>query len=559
MFTPALCATILKRGKHKDIETQKGFFGWFNRLFYKTSRGYERFVGKTFGAKLPFLLMYVGVVGVLVFVFTKLPTSFVPEEDQGTLMTVVQLPAGSTMNQTEAVMEQVANYYNTQEKDNVDAVFTITGFSFMGSGQNTGMAFIKLKDWDSRVGKANTAQAIAERAKAMNGIIKEAKMVMPIAPPPIRGFDNASGFNLQLQDRSGLGREKLLEARDLLIGKAMQDKETIATIRPNGQEDTPKLKLDISQEQAAAYGLSMNHINATIAQAWGGSYVNDFIDRGRIKKVYMQGEPSSRTVPEDIGKWYVRNQAGDMVSFNAFATSKWEYGSPSLNRYNGFSSVALTGSASAGKSTGEAMVAMENMMKDLPEGIGFEWSGLSLEEKKSSGEALWLYAISILVVFLCLAALYESWSIPFSVMLVIPLGVVGAVLFTLFRGFANDVYLQVGLLTVIGLSAKNAILIIEFAKELQEKGNSLKEAVMTAARMRLRPIIMTSLAFGIGVVPLYFATGAGSGSQNAVGTSVLGGVITATFLGVFFIPMFYIWVRTLFPHKSTDNQPTKIS
>lgn len=419
----------------------------------------------------------------------------------------------------------------------------------MGSGQNTGMAFIKLKDWSERKGKDNSAQAIASRAMMMNGSIKEATLVYPVAPAPIQGFD-AGGFSLQLQDRGGVGHEKLLEARNMLMGMAMQDPENIGSIRPSGQADAPKLKIDINQEQAAAYQLSLADINNTIAQAWGGSYVNDFIDRGRIKKVYMQGEPSSRTVPEDINKWYVRNSQGQMIAFNAFASSDWAYGSPTLTRYNGFSSMALTGEAADGKSTGDAIVAIETMMKNLPAGIGYEWTGLSLEEQKSAGRAPLLYAISMLAVFLCLAALYESWSIPFAVMLVVPLGVVGAVLFTVMRDFANDVYLQVGLLTVVGLSAKNAILIIEFAKEIQESGKSLKESVMTAARMRLRPIIMTSLAFGIGVVPLYLATGAGSGSQNAVGTSVLGGVMTATFLGIFFIPMFYVWVRTLFPYQS---------
>ncbi len=555
IFTPALCVTILKRGQHKDVQTQKGFFGWFNRLFLKASQKYEGFVGKTFNAKFVYLVLYVVIVAIFARTFVKLPSSFVPEEDQGMLMTIVQLPAGSTMDKTNQVMDKVLGYYQTQEKDNVDSVFTISGFSFMGSGQNMGMAFVKLKDWSERTTDKSTAQAIAQRAMVMNGIIPEAKLILPLAPPAIQGFGTSSGFDLQLQDRGGVGHEKLLEARNMLMGMAMQSKDTIGSIRPGGQEDAPKLKIDINREQAAAYNLSMSSINSTISQAWGSSYVNDFIDRGRIKKVYLQGKPDSRATPEDIAKWYVRNNNGEMISFASFATSRWQYGSPNLTRYNGFSSMALQGTSAPGKSTGESIAAMEAMMKQLPEGIGHEWTGLALEEQKSGGKAPILYAISILVVFLCLAALYESWSIPFSVLLVIPLGVLGAVLFTAMRGFSNDVYLQVGLLTVVGLSAKNAILIIEFAKEIQEKGKSLKESVMTAARMRLRPIIMTSLAFGIGVVPLYQATGAGSGSQNAVGTSVLGGVITATFLGIFFIPMFYVWVRTIFPykHKPTVN------
>ncbi len=548
IFTPALCVTILKRKKHVDIQTQKGFFGWFNRFFYKASSRYEGFVGKTYAAKLIYLGVYAAIIAVMAFIFMRLPGSFVPEEDQGEVMTLVQLPSGATLDKTKAVMDKVSEYYKTQEADNVESVMAISGFSFMGSGQNMGMAFIKLKDWDDRPGKQNSAQAIAQRAMRMNAMIPEASLVFPLAPPPIQGFGNASGFDMQLQDASGVGHEALLEARNQLMGMAMQN-PAIASIRPGDQEDAPKLKVDVNQEQAAAHGVNIANINSTIAQAWGGSYINDFVDRGRIKKVYLQGDADSRTVPEDINKWYVRNDNGDMVSFGAFATSQWEYGSPSLNRYNGLSSMALTGGAAPGTSTGEAMAAMEEMAAQLPDGIDFEWTGLSLQEKQSGGQAPLLYALSILVVFLCLAALYESWSIPFAVLLVIPLGVIGAVLLSMLHGMANDVYLQVGLLTVVGLSAKNAILIIEFAKEIQESGKSLKESVMQAARLRLRPIIMTSLAFGMGVVPLYLSTGAGSGSQNAVGTSVVGGVITATLLGVFFIPMFYVWVRTLFPYK----------
>lgn len=554
IFTPALCVTILKRQPHKDVHTQKGFFGWFNRFFFKASRDYEHFVGKTFNAKWFFAIAYVGVIIVIALIFMRLPTSFVPEEDQGMLMTLVQLPAGSTLDQTEEVMAKVGGYFHEQEADNVESVFTVSGFSFGVSGQNTGLAFVKLKDWGERNTKDSVAQAIAGRAMVLNAMIPEATLVYPIAPPAIQGFGNASGFNLQLQDIGGVGHAKLLDARNMLLGMSAQN-EHVVGVRPNGQEDAPKLKVNINQEQAAAYDLDMTTINTTLAQAFGGSYVNDFIDRGRIKKVYMQGNPDSRATPEDINKWHVRNAQGQMIGFGAFSDSQWEFGSLALHRYNGLSSLNVQGAAAPGKSTGDAMLAMEEMIAQLPEGIGHEWTGLSLEERKSGGQALPLYIISMLVVFLCLAALYESWSVPFSVMLVIPLGVIGAVVFTMLRGFANDVYLQVGLLTVIGLSAKNAILIIEFAKAIQESGKSLKESVMTAARLRLRPIIMTSLAFGIGVVPLMIATGAGSGSQNAVGTSVVGGVITATFLGVFFIPMFYVWVRSVFPykHKKTTN------
>ncbi|EGE25110.1 efflux RND transporter permease subunit [Moraxella catarrhalis] len=548
VFTPALCVTILKRQAHKDINIQTGFFGWFNRFFYQTSRRYENFIGKTYASKLAYLAVYTGIVAVMALIFMRLPSSFVPEEDQGAVMTLVQLPAGSTLDKTNAVMDKLANYYHDKETDNIESVFTISGFGFMGSGQNSGMAFIKLKDWDERAGSENTAQSIARRAMVMNMMIPEASLIFPIAPPPIQGFGNTSGFDLQLKDVGGVGHEALLDARNQLMGMAMQN-PAIASIRPGGQEDAPKLKVDINQAQAAAYGVPLTAINDTIAQAWGGSYVNDFIDRGRIKKVYIQGEPDSRVVPEDINRWYVRNQSGEMVSFGAFSGSQWEYGSPSLARYNGVSSMVLTGSAALGVSTGDAMEAMAQMASQLPAGIDFEWTGLSLEQQKSGGQAPILYALSILVVFLCLAALYESWSVPFAVILVIPLGVIGSLLLTKIHGLANDVYLQVALLTVIGLSAKNAILIIEFAKEIQESGQALKASIMMAARMRLRPIIMTSLAFGVGVVPLYIATGAGSGSQNAVGTGVLGGVLTSTFLGIFFIPMFYVWVRTLFPYK----------
>lgn len=556
VFTPALCVTILKRQPHKDIATQKGFFGWFNRTFYKASSSYERFVGKTFNSKLIFLAVYAAIIAVLGFFFVRLPSSFVPEEDQGMIMTMVQLPAGSTIDKTNAVMDKISEYYRTKEEANVEGVMAISGFSFMGSGQNMGLAFVKLKDWSERTSADNSAQAIAKRAMALNVMIPESSLIFPLAPPAIQGFGTSNGFKMQLQNVGGHTHEELLEARNMMMGLAAQN-PTIASVRPGGQEDAPKLKLDINQEQAMAYGLSMSSINSTIASAWGSSYVNDFIDRGRVKKVYMQGEPDSRAVPEDISKWYVRNSAGEMVPYSAFATSQWQYASPSLARYNGVPTMGLEGSSAPGKSTGEAMAAMESIAEQLPDGFDIEWTGLSLEERKSSGQAPMLYALAIVVVFLCLAALYESWSIPFSVLLVIPLGVLGAILLTTIHGLSNDVYLQVGLLTVVGLSAKNAILIIEFAKELQESGKTLKESVMEAARMRLRPIIMTSLAFGIGVVPLYIASGAGSGSQNAVGTSVLGGVITATLLGVFFIPMFYVWVRTLFPYKSKPAETTQ--
>ena len=557
IFTPALCVTLLKRSKSHEkgnSEDQKGFFGWFNRSFTKASRSYEKSVGKSFRLKWVYLIIYAAIIGIMAVVFLRIPGSFLPEEDQGIMFTAVQLPAGSTLNETQAVLDKVSAYYNGQEPDNVASAFTIAGFSFVGQGQNVGIAFVKLSDWADRKGEENTARAVSDRAQGYFFTQINEATVFNIIPPAISGLGNSSGFDLMLQDSGNVGHEGLLEARNMLLGMAAQN-DKVAGVRPNGQEDAPQLKVDINQEQAAAYGLSMANINSVISTAWGSSYINDFIDRGRVKRVFVQGEPSSRTNPDDIGKWYVRNNSGDMISFDAFSSSKWETGSPGLTRYNSLASMNIQGSAAPGLSTGEAMEAMEAMVEQLPDGISYEWTGLSLEEQKSGAQAPMLYAISILVVFLCLAALYESWSIPFSVLLVIPLGVLGAVLFTWFRGLSNDIYLQVGLLTVVGLSAKNAILIIEFARDHQEEGYTLKEAVMTAARQRLRPIIMTSLAFGLGVVPLFIATGAGSGSQNAIGTSVVGGVVTATLLGIFFIPMFYIWVRSMFPHKYENNKP----
>lgn len=558
VLTPALCATILKRTKAHDKhnEHQKGFFGAFNRMFMRLSQRYEGFVGRSVSKRWLYLIPYALVIGALAFLFMRIPSSFIPEEDQGMLMTLIQLPAGASQDQTQDVVEKVNNYFHTQEKDNVDAVFTVNGFSFAGQGQNMGLAFIKLKDWDARPGANNTAQSIAKRAMGYFMTQVNEAQVYAIAPPAIQGLGTATGFDLQLQDTGNIGHDGLLQARNMLLGMAAQSKE-VAGVRPNGQEDSPQYKVNVNYDAAAAMGVSPASINSVLTTAWGSSYINDFMDRGRIKKVYMQGDADSRTTPDDINKWYVRNASSQMIPFSSFATGEWQFGSPTLTRYNSLSSMNLQGNAAPGLSTGQAMKAMEGMIAKLPAGIGYEWTGLSLEEKKSGAQAPMLYAISILVVFLCLAALYESWSIPFAVLLVVPLGVLGAALFTGLRGLSNDIYLQVGLLTVVGLSAKNAILIIEFAKERQDAGHSLFDSVTVAARQRLRPIIMTSLAFGIGVVPLFLAKGAGSGSQNAIGTSVLGGVVTATILGVFFIPMFYVWVRSIFKDKKhgTGNPP----
>lgn len=553
IFTPALCVTLLKRQKNHG-EDKKGFFGWFNRTFDKTSRSYENIIGKSVNVKWLYALGYAAIIGLMAVIFMRIPGSFLPEEDQGIMITLVQLPSGSSLDETQAVLDKVSGYYESQEPDNVASVFTVAGFSFAGQGQNMGLAFVRLSDWEGRVGKENSAQAVADRAMGYFFTQINEAQVFAVVPPAITELGNASGFDLMLQDVGNIGHDGLVEARNQLLGMASQS-DQVAGVRPNGQEDAPQLKVNIDQEQAAAYGLPLSSINSVLSTAWGSSYVNDFVDRGRVKRVFVQGEADSRTNPEDINKWYVRNDKGDMISFDAFSDSEWQHGSPRLTRYNSFPSMNIQGNAAPGLSTGEAMEAMEAMVGQLPEGVGYEWTGMSLEEKKSGAQAPMLYALSILVVFLCLAALYESWSVPFAVILVIPLGVLGAVMFTWFRDFANDIYLQVGLLTIVGLSAKNAILIIEFAKEHQEAGMSLKDSVMIASRQRLRPIIMTSLAFGLGVLPLYLATGPGAGSQNAIGTSVVGGVLTATFLGIFFIPMFYVWVRTIFKYKGdgTNN------
>mgnify|MGYP000535349493 FL=1 len=556
VLTPALCATLLKPVS-PDHHDKKGFFGWFNRSFNRASHGYQSAVGGILKRGIRFGLVYAAIIGLMAFLFVKLPTAYLPDEDQGLLFTLVQLPAGATQERTLETMKQVEDYYLTQEKDTVKSVFAITGFSFAGNGQNMGLAFVRLKDWDERTGAGQDVQSIAGRAMGAFSQLKDG-MVFAIAPPAVIELGNANGFDLQLQDTGNIGHDQLLAARNMLLGMASQNPKLVG-VRPNGQEDTPQYKVNVNQSQAAAMGVSIADINSVLSTGWGSSYVNDFIDRGRVKRVFMQGDAESRNAPEDLSQWYVRGKAGQMVPFSAFATGEWTYGAPKLDRYNGLSSFNIQGAAAAGVSSGEAMKEVEQIIAKLPAGVGFEWSGLSFEEMKSSGQTPLLYSLSLLVVFLCLAALYESWSIPFAVMMVVPLGVLGAVLATVGRGFSNDVYFQVGLLTVIGLSAKNAILIVEFAKELQEQGKGLRDAVLESVRLRLRPIIMTSLAFGLGVLPLALSTGAGSGSQNAIGTGVLGGMLGATVLGIFFIPLFYFWVRSIFkPKVHPEDQPTRL-
>ncbi|MBK0124298.1 efflux RND transporter permease subunit [Pantoea sp. S61] len=552
ILTPALCATMLKPIKKGEHGKTTGFFGWFNRLFDKSTNHYVDSVGHIVRSTGRYLVIYLVIVVGMAYLFLKLPTSFLPEEDQGLLLAQAQLPAGATQERTQKVLDQVTDYFLNKEKDSVNSVFTVNGFGFAGRGQNTGIAFVSLKPWDERGDASLKVPAIAGRAMQALGQIKDA-MVFPFNLPAIIELGNATGFDFMLTDQGNLGHEKLTAARNQLFGMIAQHPDTLVGVRPNGMEDTPQYKLIIDQEKAQALGVSLSDINTTLGAGWGGSYVNDFIDRGRVKKVYVMGQADSRMLPDDISKWFVRNSSGTMVPFSAFSSAKWQYGSPRLERYNGLPSMEILGQAAPGKSSGDAMNLMEELAGKLPAGIGYDWTGMSYQERLSGNQAPALYAISLIVVFLCLAALYESWSIPFSVMLVVPLGVVGALIFTTLRGLSNDVYFVVGLLTTIGLSAKNAILIVEFAKDLMEKeGKGLVESTLEAARMRLRPILMTSLAFILGVLPLAISTGAGSGAQNAVGTGVMGGMVTATALAIFFVPVFFVVVRRRFSKNKAE-------
>jgi multidrug efflux pump len=501
-------------------------------------------------------LVYAAVIGVMAVLYVRLPTAFLPEEDQGILFAQVQAPPGATSVRTDAIIDQARSYFMNDEKDSVESVFSVSGFGFAGHGQNAGLLFVKLKDWSLRPAASQRVQAVAGRAMRRFAGIKDA-IVFAFAPPAVMELGNANGFDIELQDRAGLGHDKLIAARNQLLGMAGKSPLLMA-VRPNGMEDAPQYQIHIDREKASALGLSMSDINQTLSAAWGSSYINDFIDRGRVKRVYVQGDAPSRMMPDDLNKWYVRNTTGSMVPFSAFASAEWGTGPQKLERYNGVPSVEVLGQPAIGRSTGDAMTEIEALSAKLPAGIGFEWTGLSYEERLSGSQAPALYAISLIVVFLCLAALYESWSIPAAVMMVVPLGVVGAVTATWMRGLSNDVYFQVGLLTTIGLSAKNAILIVEFAKDFFDRGASLMDAAAQAARQRLRPILMTSLAFILGVLPLAISSGAGSGSQNAIGTGVIGGMLTATFLAIFLVPLFFVVILRLFrvkPGKPGQEQP----
>ncbi|MCU4580243.1 multidrug efflux RND transporter permease subunit AdeJ [Acinetobacter gyllenbergii] len=561
-FTPALCATLLKQhdpNKQESNNIFARFFRWFNRSFERLSEKYQGGVNRMTHHKLFSGVLYIVVIAALVGIYKVLPSSFLPEEDQGVVMTLVQLPPSASLERTDKVIDTMTGYFLNKEKENVESIFTVAGFSFTGVGQNAGLAFIKLKDWSERTTPESQIGAIIQRGMALNMIVKDASYIMPLQLPAMPELGVASGFDIQLKDASGQGHEKLIAARNAILGMASQDKR-LAGVRPNGQEDTPQYQITIDQAQAGAMGVSIADINSTMSMAWGGSYINDFVDRGRVKKVYVQGEADTRMMPEDLNKWYVRNNKGEMVPFSGFAKGEWTYGSPRLERYNGVSSVNIQGTPAPGVSSGDAMLAMEEIIGKLPSmgltGFDYEWTGLSLEERDSGSQTAPLLVLSLLIVFLCLAALYESWSVPVSVLLVVPLGIVGAFALTwlgmLIKGDPNlsfNIYFQVAIVAVIGLSAKNAILIVEFAKELQEQGEELFEATLHAAKMRLRPIIMTTLAFGFGVLPLALASGAGAGSQHSVGYGVLGGVISSTLLGIFFIPVFFVWIRSIFKYK----------
>ena len=552
IFTPALCATLLKPIPAGGHVSNKLFAG-FNRLVERVTNGYEGYVAHILKRGLRFMALYGLLCLVLGVLFLRLPTSFVPDEDQGVLMVSLQLPAGATRERTNKVIDQVEQYFLDEEKSTLSSTFLVAGFGLGSSGQNVGLGFIRLKDWSERTLDSQSVSAIRGRAMAALGQIKDAQ-IFALAPPSIPGLGSTGGFSMQLLDPGGLGTEKLTAAANALVIAANQE-PSLQGVRINGAADTAQYILDIDNAKAGALGVSVSDLNSVLATAWGGSYVNDYIDRGTVKKVYVQGRADARMLPEDLSKWNVRNNNGDMVPFSAFTTGRWTTGSPTLSRFDGDSSIQIQGDAVAGVSSGDAISLMEQLAQQTAEGFSVAWSGLSYEERLAGSNASTLYLFSLLVVFLCLAALYESWSVPLSVLLVLPVGVLGTVLATQLRGLENDVYFQVGLLTILGLSAKNAILIVEFAKTAVDEGQDVVEATLHACRQRLRPIVMTSMAFGLGVLPLVVSSGAGSGSQHAVGTGVIGGVLSATLLGVFLIPLLYVVVHKLFAKRRATDTP----
>jgi multidrug efflux pump len=541
-FTPALCATLLKPQKDQK---KKGLFGWFNTWFDRGNNRYENGVKRVTGRTGRWMIVFAVIVVVMGVLYTRLPSAFMPDEDQGVMFVQVTTPPGATSERTAKVLAQVSDYLLDQEKVSVKSVFAINGFSFAGRGQNSGLAFVSMNPWDKRTGAKNRVQAVAQRAQGYFSSHIHDAQAFAFAPPAVLELGNATGFDFELLDSANHGHDALIAARNQLLGAAAGNSK-LAQVRPNGSEDEPQYRFDIDWEKASALGITLTDINNTLSAGWGSQYVNDFIDRGRVKKVFIQGEPRSRMLPDDLTAWFVRNANGQMVPFSSFANATWISGSPKLERYNGVPSAELLGAPAAGQSTGAALDIMEQLAKKLPQGFDFQWTGLSYEERLAGSLTLVLYAISLVVVFLCLAALYESWSIPVAVMLVVPLGIFGAVLATMLRGLDNDVFFQVGLLTTVGLSAKNAILIVEFAKDGYDNGMDLIEATVHAAKQRLRPILMTSLAFVLGVMPLALSSGAGSGGQNAIGTGVIGGMISGTVLAIFFVPVFFVGVLTLF-------------
>ena len=547
-LTPALCASLLKPAKHHDRPK-----GPIARLAARGNELYRRSVHYAVRRIFRFLLVFAAITAALGVLFVRLPSAFLPDEDQGVMLVQAILPAGATIDRSFDVARQIEHYFLEDEADSVQSVMMIVGYSFAGRGQNAMMAFVKLKDWDLRDTPDKKVGAVAGRAYQRFAGIKDA-LVFAFPPPAIVELGTSNGFDFELMDRAGLGHEKLMAARNQLLGMAAQDPD-LAMVRPNGLDDTPQFRVEIDREKAKALGLSLSDINSTLSTAWGSAYVNDFVEGGRVKKVYLQADAPYRMLPEDMSRWYVRNHAGEMVPVSSFSRTLWTYGSPRLERYNGVPAVQIQGSAAPGKSSGAAMAAMERLASTLPVGIGFEWTGLSFEERAAGAQAPALYAISVLVVFLCLAALYESWTVPLSVILVVPLGVFGAVLAVTLRGLPNDIYFQVGLLTTVGLSAKNAILIVEFAKSLYDDGMDLIDATVLACRQRLRPILMTSFAFILGVLPLATSSGAGAGSQNAIGIGVMGGMISATVLAVLFVPVFFVAVMRLFGHRIAKVEP----
>ncbi|MBW8374769.1 efflux RND transporter permease subunit, partial [Stenotrophomonas sp.] len=551
VLTPALCATMLKplkKGEHHVAH--KGwsgrFFNAFNRGFDSSSAKYQRGVRGILGRPWRFMGVFAALALVMGLLFMRLPSSFLPNEDQGILMALVQTPVGATQERTLESIDKLEKHFMENEADAIESIFSVQGFSFAGMGQNAGMAFVKLKDWKDRDADQG-AMPITGRAMAALGGIKDA-FIFAFPPPAMPELGIGSGYTFFLKDTSGAGHQALLDARNQLLGMAGQSK-LLANVRPNGQEDTPQLRIDIDVGKASALGLSLEAVNTTLAAAWGSSYIDDFIDRGRVKRVYVQSDAPFRMNPEDFNLWSVKNTAGEMVPFSAFASQRWDYGSPRLERYNGVSAMEIQGEPAQGVASGDAMNEVEKLAKQLPAGFDIEWTALSYQERQAGSQTPLLYTLSLLIVFLCLAALYESWSVPTSVLLVAPLGILGAVLANTFRGMERDIYFQVAMLTTVGLTSKNAILIVEFAKENLEKGAGLIEATMHAVRDRLRPIIMTSLAFGLGVLPLAIASGAGSGAQQAIGTGVLGGMLVGTLLGVFFIPLFFVVVQRVFNRK----------